>query len=344
MKIKARLVFILSIFLIIALSNTLSMSAVVSTDGSFEDETEGTDVGSTYYFSYNWGMAIINGEGLISVDGDNKYLSVTGYSEFFSFDPIEAPYTYSIDIKLDAPGDVNVFVRAGRNEATPFPFYEWDWYTEGGGKNGVSSTGGPGLIVSLREDGVRIRIKNMQTDSENEKISSVYYDFTDISNYDFKKFNNIKFVDDGSKIEIYFNNELLATCEMSDKGTYDGDLGPVDFVYFKKAVLKDAKGEEVLSLDNARLVAESCRVAFGGRNAPFYADNITLTYEAEDTPEPTQTPDATEIPTATPSKTSSNSNQNNVDSSDVNPVMIGAIAVGAIAVIGLFVLIVRKRK
>lgn len=339
MKIR---VFILSILLGFVLSNTMSMAAVITTKGDFEDEKPGTPLTSTGDFSFDWGMAIIEGVGQVSLADGNKFLSVSGYSEFYSFEPIEGPYTFSIDIKMDNPRDVNVFVRAGRNDDFPFPFYEWDWYSEGGGKNGVSSTGGPGLIVSLLENGVRVRIKNMQTDSENERISSVYYDFTDISNYDYKKFNNIKFIDDGNKVEIYFNESLLATCEMSDKGTYDGDSGPVDFVYFKKAVLKNAAGEEVLSLDNARLVAESYRVAFGGRNSPFYADNIAVTYEVEDTPEPTQTPDATPKPTSTPSRTNSNPNRNN--SGKVSPVMIGAIAVGVIVIAGLFVVIVRKRK
>ena len=52
-------------------------------------------------------------------------------------------------------------------------------------------------------------------------------------------------------------------------------------------VLKDSEGNVVLELDNARLVAEDCHVAFGGRNHPFYVDNVTMSYEVEDTPEPT---------------------------------------------------------
>lgn len=346
MKIKAKLVFVLSIFLVIALSNIVAMSATVSTDGSFEGETDGANINETDEFTYNWGLSIINGEGIINEEDGNKFLSVTGFSEFYSYEPIEAPYTYSIDIKLDTPGDVNIFVRSGRNEASPFPFYEWDWYVEKGGKNGASSTGGPGLIVSLQQDAVRVRIKNMQTDAENERISSVYYDFTGIKDYDFTKFNNIKFVDDGEKIAIYFNNELLATCEMSEKGTYEGDSETVDFMYFKKAVLKNAEGVEVLNLDNARLVAESSLVAFSTRNHPFYADNITLSYEVEDTPEPTQTPEATEKPAATPSKTNSIATQKPADDADndFNPVWLALIASTSVAVIVVVVIIVRKRK
>lgn len=262
---------IVIMIVICVLSVLCSNAAQYVSDGSFDDESDGTSAQDTDRFSYDWAMSIINGEAIVKEEGDNKYLAVTGYSEFYSFDPIEGPYTYSIDLKLNNPGDVNIFVRAGRNEPEIFPFYEWDWYNEKGGKNGTSSTGGPGLIVSLQQDAIRVRIKNMQTDSENEGICSVYYDFPKPEGYDVKKFNNIKFVDDGAKIEIFFNNVLLATAEMSDKGTYeqDKDHRPVDFTYFKKVVLKDAAGTEVLNVDNARLVAESNLVAFGGRSHPF---------------------------------------------------------------------------
>ena len=207
-----------------------------TTDGSFEDEEVGSSFVDFDKFSYDWGHSVVHGETVLEEKDGNKFLKVTGFSEFYSYDPITAPYTFSLDLKLEAVGDVNVFVRAGRNESAPFPFYEWDWYTDKGGKNGESSTGGPGLLVSLRQDSVRIRIKNMQMDSENEQISSVYHDFPMPETYNYKEFNNIKFVDDGEKIEVFVNDALIATCEMSDKGRYeiDAEHMPVDFEYFKR--------------------------------------------------------------------------------------------------------------
>ncbi|NLN05404.1 MAG: hypothetical protein GX166_11445 [Clostridiaceae bacterium] len=316
-----------------------------TTDESFEDE----EVGSSYVdldkFSYDWGHSVVHGETVIQEEDGNKYLKVTGFSEFYSYDPITAPYTFSLDLKMDTVGDVNVFVRAGRNEIAPFPFYEWDWYEEKGGTNGKSSTGGPGLLVSLLTDSVRIRIKNMQMDSENEQISSVYHDFPMPETYNYKEFNNIKFVDDGEKIEIFVNNELIATCDMSDKGRYEVDAAhpPVDFEYFKKAVLKDSEGNVVLELDNARLVAEECRVAFGGRSHPFYVDNVAMSYEVEDTPAPTDTPEPAPTDTEAPKETEDNSETPDEDGKKagwIPFVVVGVVLVLACVVIAI---IVRRR-
>jgi hypothetical protein len=317
-----------------------------TTDGSFEDE----EVGSSYVdfdkFSYDWGHSVVHGETVLEEKDGNKFLKVTGFSEFYSYDPITAPYTFSLDLKLEAVGDVNVFVRAGRNESAPFPFYEWDWYTEKGGKNGESSTGGPGLLVSLRQDSVRIRIKNMQMDSENEQISSVYHDFPMPETYNYKEFNNIKFVDDGEKIEVFVNDALIATCEMSDKGRYeiDAEHMPVDFEYFKKVVLKDSEGNVVLELDNARLVAEDCHVAFGGRNHPFYVDNVTMSYEVEDTPEPTGTPKPEPTDTEVPKETNESTKKPDEEKGEKADWIPFAVVCVVLVLVGVVIAIIARRR
>ena len=261
-----------------------AIGAEYVTDGTFEKEDVGTSAKMTDDFAYDWGISIINGEGKVEEEEGNKFLSVTGFSEFYSFDPIEGPYTFSLDLKLKSYGDVNVFVRAGRNEPEIFPFYEWDWYKEKGGSEGESSTGGPGLLVSLRKDAVRVRVKNMREDSENERISSVYHDFPiEDENYALNKFVNIKFVDDGAKIEVFINDKLLCTAKMSNEGVYEGDSPPVDFTYFKTLLLEDSDGNEVLNIDDARLVSIN-NVAFGARSHPFSVDNVTIAYEVEETP------------------------------------------------------------
>lgn len=337
-----RKLFAMVILLIVCV---LASAYTYTTDGSFEDDEAGSSFHDLEKFSYDWGHSIVHGETVIVEKNGNKYLKVTGYSEFYSYDPITVPYTFSLDIKLDTVGDVNVFARAGRNESAPFPFYEWDWYQEKGGKNGESSTGGPGLLVSLRKDSVRIRIKNMQTDAENEMICSVYHDFPMPDTYKFNEFNNVKIVDDGSKIEIYVNDSLIATCEMSDKGRYeiDDEHPPVDFEYFRKAVLKDSEGNVVLDLDNARLVAENCHVAFGGRNHPFYVDNVTMIYEVEDTPAPTETPEPTSANTEKPKETDNSTKE--PEKEDSNPNVIPFVVLGVVLVLtGVVIAILIRRR
>jgi len=106
--------------------------------------------------------------------------------------------------------------------------------------------------------------------------------------------------DDGKTVSFTLNDQLLATVEMSNPGTYDDGRAELPFEFYKTAVVKNAEGEILLSIDNARLVSENYCAGIGVRgDTPTYFKEITLE-KAEDPsvtdpdPEPEPEPPVTD--------------------------------------------------
>ncbi len=280
-------------------------------------------------------------------DGDNKYLYLEGYSEIYTIDMIEPPYTFSLDVQVIDTEFVAFFVRThypitkynpahdgGRNDR--IGYFELDWYTQNGGENCASSQGSSGIMVMPRADALRVAIKTFEPDGIN--IGHRYYDFPYPEGFDISQFFNLKFVDDGEKVEIYLNNEKIATVTMSDPGTYEEEVvfEEDEFTYFKTAVINDAEGNEMLKVENARLNPESSQLAIGVRNKKVCIDNLFFSYEYEETPtpEPTPTPSPTEEvdDTEKPAQTSPTDSDESAGGSSLG-LIIGIIAVAVVGVV-----------
>ena len=211
---------------------------------------------------------------------------------------LETPYTFETVFRtVEKPSwMLGIFIRSGIVKDPLFPNFEVDAYD---GANGSMGLGGSGMTIAIEEDGIDLRIKNYQDDGSH--VSNTYYDFTGIEGYQSpaENFNKITIADEGTRIVISINEKLLATVELSDIGTYETDTEkpPVDFVYYKTAVLKNAAGEEVVKINNARVVAEEYMSAIGVRNGKLDIDNIVISYE-EEQPDPTEEPEETAAPTA----------------------------------------------
>ncbi|HHT93112.1 MAG TPA: hypothetical protein GXZ66_06350 [Clostridiaceae bacterium] len=268
----------------------------------FENEDADTDARSildlTDYFQVT--LAGPSPVAVVVEDGDNKYLSLQGYMEFFTYDLIKPPYTFSVDVQL-VDTDIAFFVRSyepitkfnpayGGGKDNRIGYFEADWYKENGGQNCDTSQGSSGIMVMPRADALRVAIKTYETDGIN--IGHRFYDFPYPEGIDISKFFNLKFVDDGEKVEIYLNNEKVSTITMSDPGTYDEELvfEEENYTYFKTAIIHDAEGNEMLKVENSRLNPESSQLAIGIRNEAVNIDNLAFTYEFEPTPTPDPTP------------------------------------------------------
>jgi hypothetical protein len=269
----------------------------------FENEDADTDARSildlTDYFQVT--LAGPSPVAVVVEDGDNKYLSLQGYMEFFTYDLIKPPYTFSVDVQLVDTENIAFFVRSyepitkfnpahGGGKDDRIGYFEADWYKENGGQNCDTSQGSSGIMVMPRADALRVAIKTYETDGIN--IGHRFYDFPYPEGIDISKFFNLKFVDDGEKVEIYLNNEKVSTITMSDPGTYDEELvfEEENYTYFKTAIIHDAEGNEMLKVENSRLNPESSQLAIGIRNEAVNIDNLAFTYEFEPTPTPDPTP------------------------------------------------------
>lgn len=233
---KKIITLILTLMIIITFfCGTTIYAALYESKYDFSSEDEEASAADMLDFAEDWEVAAARpGDGaFVKVDGDNKYISTSGYIDICTWDLIEAPYTFSVDAKLEGDGNdkAGFFVRSvipivkvnpansGINQT--FNYFEWDWYAENGGKNGSSSIGGSGIIVHPTKTGFIVRIKNWQPDSLN--TSSVTTTIPVPEGVDMTAFFTLKFVDDGSKVTITVNDKLLATVEMSNPGKYEED-------------------------------------------------------------------------------------------------------------------------
>ncbi len=356
---------------------------------SFEEPYVDYDVGATMedvYMSSEW--IKIFGAGNAAVQGEeNRYLHVNGYfaMEYAAvLDEDVDAYSVSCDMRILENGDgVGLFLRSGylvykdnvawHHMADPYMlpmhYYEWDWYAENGGKNGPSGIGSSGIVImpELREgtNGViRIHFKTHEADGLN--VGNISYSFD--SPVPVSEFFKITAEERDSVIRISVNSELLATIAFSGDDVYEDDFfhdAPADFreVYYKNAVLKDAAGNEVLSLDNARIALDG-KFAFGSRKGAFDLDNFKADYiydEAAATPEnsPSDHPEAT--PAATPEGTASaapvqtagssgktagpSATENGTGDGASNPyIWLLLVIAAAVLVAAVVIIIVRNRK
>ena len=105
-------------------------AAALTGDGSFEEETVGTISNNTEIFSKDWVEK--NGQGeaasVIAEEEGNRYLNASGLLELQSAKTVDAPYTFSVDLRTETPKAdwLGVFIRTG----DVFNLYEWDFYAE----------------------------------------------------------------------------------------------------------------------------------------------------------------------------------------------------------------------
>ncbi len=326
----------------------------------FEDEDAETDARNildlTDYFQVT--LAGPSPVAKVVEDGDNKYLSLQGYMEFFTYDLIEAPYTFSVDVQLVDTENIAFFVRSyepitkfnpahGGGKDDRIGYFEADWYKENGGQNCDTSQGSSGIMVMPRADALRVAIKTYETDGIN--IGHRFYDFPYPEGIDISKFFNLKFVDDGEKVEIYLNNEKISTVTMSDPGTYDEELSyeEENYTYYKTAVIHDAEGNEALKVENSRLNPESSQLAIGIRDKAVNIDNLAFTYEFEPTPtpDPTPTPSPTEEVKETEKPATTTAAKSDKTSGDSNMgIIIGIIGAAVVVCVVIILLAVRATK
>lgn len=314
------------------------------------------------------------------------YAYMHTYSDLHTYDAIEDEYVFSVDINADPEKMHTVCVRgvvgdtifktnpANQGVEEGFAFYEWDWYTNNGGsdENAESFLGGAGgLHVSLNPEGFAIRIKAYTE----EALNIATYKTVVPYEIDASKFYNLKFYDDGQTVTILVDGAVIATVELTDAGkTYNDNDGTLesDTEYFGKAVVKDASGAELLTVENTRITSASSIIALATRNPEHYLkiDNIHLVIgegaiSDDKGSNPSTNPgDETGTSTNTPSDTSSPDNitDNTADAAtnattdgetkaDDNKkdggnstLIIVIVIVAVVAVVGVVAVVVTKKK
>ncbi len=282
----------LSVLTLIAMLFTMAVSAVDIYSYDFEEcdnNSDLTDADASELFE----SVIGAGAAVVKTNGSQGMcLEISGISEFRTIDVLEGEYVFSLDyvaaresnkdcgegvfIKGVIPGVVtkdNSVMNQPANQS--FNYYEADWYTDHTGKTVDSmQIGGSGIYVQLRTTGLRVNIKTYVEDGLNISQSYVDIAYPEGVTFEAGKSYNIKFYDEGSKVTIFLNNEKMATVDLSEGGdTYD-DVD--DYEYYGKAIVSNAAGEQILTVENTRVSSLDSQLAVAARAQTICIDNIKL--------------------------------------------------------------------
>jgi hypothetical protein len=322
---------------------------VVKYEEDFEDHPEGS-------FSEieidGWTYEHIGGTASnISNESGNHVAKLQIHQDFYTTKPIENAYVWSFDARVTVNKIVGFIVRA--HSENPYDLNYCD-------PDGSDIEGEPEILgfsgFSFRPVGTTMKMYVKYYDKESENlVSNEVFEFqtANFSNGPGGKLVNFTVIDDGKVASIYVDSELMATISFSDIKQYENYPGQ----YYSKAIIKDAEGNELGTVDNALISTRSVLV-LTTRLSTIALDNLKLTeytYEGMPelpTPEPTSTPtpspEATNTPkivTSSPKPTSSD--KGNIDESGDRDstmlitigVIIGIVVIGAV----VFVVILKKK-
>ena len=337
-----------------------------------EDSTSDTFEDLLMYDFFDYKLpANTNSTATIQEEGDNQFLALEGYVSIRSWDEMQDyPYTFSLDIRQSVFNNIGFFVRGitpgemtvinprNANKEQDFDYFEVDWYTQNGGKNGTTTIGGSGIFVFPQENAFRVGVKVYREDGLT--ISSEYYDFPLPEGFSYDNFYNLEFTDNGTEVSISVNDQLLSKIVLSGPGKqYDTD-NTTSFSYFETAEIQDASGNAVLTVQNTRVNSGASQLAIGVRNVALQIDNVSVSYEVPDnaTPAPEE-PDETEAPeetdsaptpdaseaTRTPAATATPTSGADSDESDSFPLgLVIGIAAAVVVILCVIIIIAVKKK
>lgn len=226
-------------------------------------------------------------------DDTGKYIQMKGYCDLRTWNDVEGSYEFSADIHMVQYGNSAIYIRGEMPGAyTPtnprnfdvkqvFNYYEWDWYSENGGKTfGSSSTAGSGIGIYPGEESLTVRIKRYAPDGLGVASASYEFPYTD----DFKPneygWFKLRAVDDGKLVTIYFDDIELCSIKLENPGVvYESD--GTGQHYYGLATLCDHDGNQVLVVENTRINSEGSQVAMTTRNQTMEFRNMYIAYETQ---------------------------------------------------------------
>ncbi len=283
-------------------------------DECFDDYDDKYDAKSTMLFPTFLIDANSIGEGYVEVqenpDTGNLHLKSHVFTQVYTAEPIQGGYTFSMDV-FQTQGNRNcaIFLRApvcGENA-----FYEKDGSEDG---NAACRTG---VVINSHHTSIDVNIK-----SYSAKAGATSFLVQNIFTFDLPEgvilgggeYTNFKVVDTGTEMSIYVADNLICRIAFSQPGG-GYTRAQVTDKCFHKAVLYDAAGTEIASIDNPLVQSEGATVGWATRVADMIVDDVFLApliasdTPAETNPETTpETVDETVIETLPASETVADTN------------------------------------
>lgn len=222
-----------------------------------------------------------------------NYLRLKGYCDLRTWNDVEGAYEFSTDIHMVDYGNSAVYVRgempgayAPKNKANfnvdqVFNYFEWDWYAENGGRKfGGSSTAGSGVGIYPDVNAITVRIKRYAPDGLGVASTSYKFPYSSEFKPDESGWFKLRVVDDCERMTIYFNDILMCSVKLENPGVvYETD--GTGQQYYGKATLCDAKGKEVLTVENTRINSSGSQIAMTTRNQTMEVANICIAFASQ---------------------------------------------------------------
>ena len=238
------------------------------------------------------GTSSCAGQILKASDGSN-YVRLKGYTDLRTWNDVEGSYEISADMHMVDYGNSAVYIRGEMpgayapenpknfNVKQVFNYFEWDWYAENGGhKFGGSSTAGSGIGLYPEANAITVRIKRYAPDGLGVASASYRFPYGGKFQPDESGWFKLRAVDDGSTVSIYFNDVLMCSVKLETPGVvYESDGTGQE--YYGKAILCDANGKEVLTVENTRVNSAGSQIAFTTRSQTMEFKNLYIAYKSQ---------------------------------------------------------------
>ncbi len=222
-----------------------------------------------------------------------NYLRLKGYCDLRTWNDVEGSYEFSSDIHMVDYGNSAVYIRgempgayvpknpANFNVDQVFNYFEWDWYAENGGRtHGGSSTAGSGVGIYPEPNAITIRIKRYAADGLGVASASYKFPYDGKFQPDENGWFKLRVVDDCERMSIYFNDVLMCSVKLENPGVvYESDGTGQE--YYGKAILCDATGKEVLTVENTRINSAGSQIALTTRNQTMECANLYIAYASQ---------------------------------------------------------------
>ena len=223
----------------------------------------------------------------------SNYLRLKGYCDLRTWNDVEGAYEFSADVHMVDYGNSAIYIRGempgayaptnpkNHNVQQVFNYFEWDWYAENGGRTfGGSSTAGSGIGLYPDANAITVRIKRYAADGLGVASASYTFPYSADFEPDANGWFKLRVVDDCERVSIYFNDILMCSVKLENPGVvYETD--GTGQQYYGKAILCNADGKEVLTMENTRINSTGSQIALTTRNQTMECANLYIAYASQ---------------------------------------------------------------
>jgi hypothetical protein len=187
----------------------------------------------------------------------------------------------AVYVRGEMPGAYTPKNKANFNVDQVFNYFEWDWYAENGGRAfGGSSTAGSGVGIYPEENAITIRIKRYAADGLGVASASYRFPYSSDFQPDESGWFKLRVVDDCERMSIYFNDILMCSVKLEAPGVvYESD--GTGQQYYGKAILCNASGKEVLTVENTRINSAGSQIAMTTRNQTMEVADLYIAFASQ---------------------------------------------------------------